>query len=273
MPELPEVETVRRELVPLLTSRRITRVEIYWHRLIDRPAPEIFVQHLVGTSITALRRRGKYLIFDLDSGEHWLIHLRMTGQIYVRQAQAPIDAHTHARVYLDDGGVIHYRDQRKFGRFYLVRDEDQVVGDLGPEPLSEDWQPEDLAERIRGRRARIKTLLLDQRVVAGLGNIYADEALFLARIHPACEGGRLTEAQVRRLHRAIRQVLLEALRARGSTMSTYIPPSERRGEYQQQRRVYRRKGQPCPVCGTPIEHMKLSGRSTYFCPRCQPFSC
>ncbi len=270
MPELPEVETIRRELIPLVVGKRIVRVEIYWSRLIDRPDLDTFVRGLEGRRLADIRRRGKYLIWDLDPGGHWIIHLRMTGQIYVRPGNAPVDPHTHARVFLEDGQAIHYRDQRKFGRFYLVEDENDVVGNLGPEPLAENWTAEDLAARLRGRRARVKSLLLDQRVVAGLGNIYADEALFLARVHPACEGGRLDEAAVRRLHAAIHQVLIEALDARGSTMSTYLPPSERKGGYQQQRRVYRRAGMPCPRCGTLIARTKIAGRSTYFCPQCQP---
>ncbi len=269
MPELPEVETIRRELAPLLMGRRILHVVIRWPRLVDRPAADEFCRRLEGRTFHAVRRRGKYLIFDLDSGEHWIVHLRMTGQLHVREADVGPDQHTHALLTLDDGRVVHYRDQRKFGRFYLVEDEDQVVGGLGPEPLAETWQPEDLAAALRGRRATIKALLLDQRVVAGLGNIYADEALFVAGIHPARAGGSLSEEEIRRLHDAIRRVLEEAIRARGSTLSTYVPPSGQRGQYQQQRRVYHRTGEPCPVCGAPVRQIRIVGRSTHFCPKCQ----
>ncbi len=269
MPELPEVETIRRELEPLLLDRRVKSVEIRWPPLVDRPALEDFISRIQGRAIVGLRRRGKYLIFDLDSGEHWIVHLRMTGQLYVRDVDSPPDKHTHARLFLDNGRVLHYRDQRKFGRFYLVTSEDDVVGHLGPEPLSEAWRVEDLAQALTGRRASIKALLLDQRIVAGLGNIYADEALFLAGIHPARAGGDLTQDEVERLHIAIREVLTEALAARGSTLSTYVPPSERQGSYQQRRRVFRRTGAPCPLCGTPVQRIKIVGRSTHFCPRCQ----
>lgn len=269
MPELPEVETVRRELLPLLVGRRVERVEIRWPRLVDRPSLDAFVRHLQGITIRDIWRRGKYLIFDLDSGRHWIVHLRMTGQLRVRDANDPPDRHTHARVFLDDGRALHYRDQRKFGRFYLVEREDEVVGDLGPEPLSETWRPEDLARRLTGRKAAIKALLLDQRVVAGIGNIYADEALFEAGIHPARPGGSLSMEEIKGLYRAIRKVLTEAIAARGSSLSTYVPPSGKQGSYQNHRRVFRRAGKPCPVCGTLIERVKIAGRSTHFCPRCQ----
>lgn len=269
MPELPEVETIRRELSFLLVGKRILHVEIRWPRLVERLTPDEFCHRVQGRSITAVRRRGKYLIFDLDSGEQWIVHLRMTGQLHVRGADVPPDKHTHALFRLNNGQVLHYRDQRKFGRFYLVEDEATVVGGLGPEPLTEDWHPEDLASALARRRATIKALLLDQRVVAGLGNIYADEALFLAGIHPARAGGSLSEEEIRRLHNAIRHVLEEAVRARGSTLSTYVPPSGQRGRYQQQRRVYHRAGDPCPVCGTSIRKIRIVGRSTHFCPRCQ----
>ncbi len=268
MPELPEVETVRRELIPLLVGKHITRVDIRWPRLVDRPTVEEFVHHLTGRAIVDIRRRGKFLIFDLDTGQHWIVHLRMTGRFYLRDTAQP-DKHTHALLFLSDERVLHYRDQRKFGRFYLVSDAEEVVGSLGPEPLGDTWQPHDLAEALKRHRAAIKSLLLDQRIVAGLGNIYADEALFLAGIHPARPGHTLTAEEVQRLHRAVRQVLEEAIAARGSSVSTYVPPSERRGSYQQQRRVYHRAGASCPRCGTPIERIKISGRSTHFCPRCQ----
>ena len=269
MPELPEVETIRRELLPLLVNRRVERVDVRWPRLVDRPTVKEFADRLQDSTITHIRRRGKFLIFDLDTGAHWLVHLRMTGRFYLRSDGAQPDQHTHALIWFNDGQVLHYRDQRKFGRFYLVAHEDEVVGGLGPEPLDGKWEPEVLSRALKGRRAAIKSLLLDQRLVAGLGNIYVDEALFLAGIHPARPGGSLSEEEIQRLHAAIRQVLEEAIAARGSSISTYVPPSERRGTYQQQRRVYHRVGAPCPSCGTPIERIKIVGRSTHFCPRCQ----
>ncbi len=269
MPELPEVETVRRELAPALTGRTIVEARFRWPRTAATPTAETFARRVRGRRIRGLRRRGKYLILDLDTDEHLIIHLRMTGQLYLRPPEHPPDKHTHVLLYLDSGQVLHFRDQRKFGRFYLVEDERQIVGSLGPEPLSDTWRVEDFAVTLARRRAPIKALLLDQRVVAGLGNIYADEALFLARVHPLRPGNRLTSDEIAHLHRAIRQVLNEALTARGSSMATYIPPSERRGQYQERHRVFRRTGHPCPQCGTPIQRVKVSGRSTHFCPHCQ----
>ncbi len=270
MPELPEVETIRRELAPQVVGRRVEAVDLMWPPVVARPDPDLFRRILVGRQVQALRRRGKYLIWDLDAGWHLILHLRMTGQVYVHPASVPPDRHTRAVVRLDDGKAVHYRDVRKFGRFYLVQDEALVVGGLGPEPLDPAWTPEVLFQALQGRRAPIKAVLLDQRVVAGLGNIYADEALFLARLSPWRPAGSLTWAEVQRLHGAIRQVLAEALDARGTSMRSYVPPSGRRGTYQQRRRVYRRTGEPCPCCGTPIVRERLSGRSTHYCPACQP---
>lgn len=270
MPELPEVETVRRELIPHLQGRTLVRVEFLWPGVAATQPAEEMAERLQGRRVEGVRRRGKFLILDLDDDWHLLIHLRMSGRLYLRPAQVPGDHHTRAVLYLDDGRAVHFWDQRKFGRFYLVEDEGEIGGTLGPEPLSPDWRVGDLARALARRRAAVKALLMNQQVVAGLGNIYADEALFLAGVHPLRRGGDLSEEEVARLHRAIRQVLQEAIGARGTSLTMYVPPSERRGRYQEVRRVYQRTGEPCSVCGTPVERLKVAGRSTHFCPVCQP---
>ena len=269
MPELPEVETIRQELVPHIKGRRILHVTFRWHRIAAQPRAEEMARRLVGHVITDVGRRGKFLLFSLEPPAVLIVHLRMTGQLHIHPTTTPPDKHTHVIISLDNERAIHYRDARKFGRFYLTAHAEEVIGHLGPEPLDPQWTPQDLAKAIRHRRAPIKSLLLDQRVVAGLGNIYTDEALFLAGIHPLRPGHTLSEEEIQALHHAIRQVLEEALAARGSTIATYLPPSQRRGEYQKRRRVYRRAGQPCPVCGTPIQRTRVSGRSTHYCPHCQ----
>jgi formamidopyrimidine-DNA glycosylase len=198
----------------------------------------------------------------------------MTGQVHLVPADAAPDKHVHLVMTLDTGRHLHYRDLRKFGRFYLVRDPHEVLHKLGPEPLSDSFTPVDLWNSIQDRGVVIKTLLLDQKIVAGVGNIYADEALFLAGIDPRRPGNSLTLADCSRLHTSIRQVLAEAIREGGSTLggselSNYRRPNGVQGQYQDRHRVYRRANEPCPVCGTPIQRIKLAQRSTHFCPHCQ----
>ena len=269
MPELPEVETIRRELAPRVVGRRINEVEIRWPGIIARVSPDIFRQRVQGACVTDMGRRGKYLLWTLEPEGTVIVHLRMTGQLHHHPSPVPADKHTHLIMRLDDGSEVHYRDVRKFGRWYWTSAPEEVVGHLGPEPLSPEWTVEEFAAALGRRRRPIKALLLDQRVVAGLGNIYADEALFVAGIHPLRRGDTLRVEEVRRLHEAIRQVLLEALHAGGSTFSTYQRPDMGEGTYQRRHRVFRRTGHPCPVCGTPIERIRVSGRSTHFCPHCQ----
>lgn len=274
MPELPEVENYARDLKPLLVGRRIQEVHVYWPRTVSDLSPEAFAEALAGRQIVNTDRRGKYLIFPLDNHQALVLHLRMTGQIKVLNKNIDPDAHTHVVFDLDNGQRLHYRDQRKFGRFYLVSDPAQVVGKLGPEPLQDSFTPIDLFNAIQGRKTAIKTLLLDQKVVAGIGNIYADEALFLAAIDPRRPGNSLTLADCNRLHTCIRQLLAEAIREGGSTLgrsalSNYERPVGVMGQFQHRHRVFRRTGLPCPVCGTPIERVKLAQRSTHFCPHCQ----
>jgi formamidopyrimidine-DNA glycosylase len=275
MPELPEVENTVRDLKPLLVGRRIEGVHIYWPRLIANLSPEAFEQQLVGRQIVNTDRRGKFLLFPLDDGATLILHLRMTGKLFPAESGEDLTKHTHLVFDLDNGQQLRYQDLRKFGRFYLVCDRETVLGKLGPEPLSEAFTPIDLLDAVQARRTAIKTLLLNQQVIAGIGNIYADEALYRAGIHPLRAGNSLTLADCSRLHASIRQTLAEAIREGGSTLgnsalSNYRRPIGVQGHYQRRHKVYQLTGKPCPVCGTPVERIKVAQRSTHFCPHCQP---
>jgi formamidopyrimidine-DNA glycosylase len=274
MPELPEVENTVRDLKPLLVGHRIEGVQVFWPRMLADKSPEAFSAELIGRQIINADRRGKYLLFQLDNGRTMVVHLRMTGQFHLVPPEAALDKHTHLVLDLDDGHQLRFRDTRKFGRFYLVDHPHMVVGKLGPEPLSEAFTPIDLFVAIQGRRIAIKTLLLDQRVIAGLGNIYADEALFYAGIDPRRPAYTLTQADCNRLHTGIRQTLANAIRDGGSTLgksmlTNYRRPTGVQGRYQERHKVYQMTGKPCAVCGTPIERIVLGQRSTHFCPQCQ----
>ncbi len=274
MPELPEVENTVRDLKPLLVGRRVLDVRIHWPRLVHGKSPEAFAAELSGRQIVNTDRRGKYLLFPLDNGCTWVVHLRMTGQLHVVPAQVDVERHVHAVLDLDNGQQLRYRDARKFGRFYLVDEPESVLGKLGPEPLSESFTPLELFNRLQGRRTAIKTLLLDQRVVAGLGNIYADEALFRVGLDPRRPARTLSQADCNRLHTAIRQTLATAIREGGSSLggsalTNYRRPTGVQGSFQRRHQVYHLAGHPCPVCGTPIERIRLGQRSAHFCPRCQ----
>ena len=270
MPELPEVETIVNQLRSHLLGRRIVSTWIGWERIVDRPPAEEFCQRLNQRIFSDARRRGKFLLFPFHSGDVLLVHLRMTGNLLLQPSSVEPDRHTHAVLTLDDGQRLHYRDVRKLGRLYLVDDPEELVGRLGPEPLAADFDAEALAARLADRRARVKSLLLDQRVLAGLGNIYADEALFRAGIHPLRLGESLSAGEIARLHAAIRGVLREAITAGGTTLRDYRSATGQPGEFQERLQVVQRRGEPCPRCGTLLERIRVGGRSTHFCPRCQP---
>jgi len=274
MPELPEVETVVAELRPHLVGRRILAAEVLWERTLAAPDLPSFTGRMAGRQITGLGRRGKYLRFELDSGDVLIIHLRMTGRLEIVPKDSPTRTGLHARARFDlsGGECLVFTDARKFGRIWLASDPAEVLGGLGPEPLDWDFDAARLAEPIRRRRVAIKALLLDQTVVAGIGNIYADESLFLAGIHPLRPGVGLSDDEIERLHDAIRRVLREAISQQGTTLRDYRPPYGLEGAYQHQLRVYQQTDRPCPRCGTPIERIRVTQRSTHFCPRCQPAS-
>lgn len=269
MPELPEVETYVRELRPQLIGKRVVGGEVHWPRIIAAPDSALFVELIRGRRFDTFSRRGKYMLLGLDSGETLIIHLRMTGEVRVHPVAVEPDKHTHLLLTLDSDERLHYRDQRKFGRIWLVDDPAGVLHKLGPEPLEDGFAPDDLGTGLAKRTASIKTLLLDQSILAGVGNIYADEALFLARIDPRRSGGALSGGEVAALHGAVRAVLQAGIEGRGSSLQNYAPPSGEKGSFQEAHRVFRRTAQPCYTCGTPIRRIVLAQRSTHFCPTCQ----
>jgi formamidopyrimidine-DNA glycosylase len=231
--------------------------------------PDEFCRQLAGRLIEDVSRRGKYLLFRLDAGLLWAVHLRMTGRLLHGQAGCPETPYLRARFRLDDDSSLCFIDLRKFGTMWLVDDESLVTSKLGPEPLSDDFTSAYLRGLLGRRSAPIKATLLDQSAIAGIGNIYADEALFAARISPKRAADSLSRQAVGRLHAGIRQVLEEALGDRGSSFRDYLDASGREGGHQLKVKVFRRTGEPCFECGSPITRVKLGGRSTHFCPKCQ----
>ena len=271
MPELPEVETVARGLRAFLVGSTIVDVEVRWARSVVPPDPAAFAARLVGQTVTAVGRRGKWVIVSLSEAGALLVHLRMTGRLVIEPGDAPDDPHTRVLFQLDDRRRLRFSDQRKFGRLVLSSDPHTVLADLGPEPLADDFTAARLEEMLARRRGRIKPLLLNQRFLAGLGNIYADEALWRASLHPLRRADTLTSVEVRRLHRAIRSLLQAAIGSGGTTLadSAYQQADGRSGEYADLLAVYGRGGQTCQRCRTEIERTVVGQRSTHYCPRCQ----
>jgi formamidopyrimidine-DNA glycosylase len=273
MPELPEVETVRRRLLPHLRGRTLAEVEVLDHRLTDPEPPEAVAARLQGVRIETLGRRGKYLIAELDDGAALLVHLRMTGNLLWLPAP-PEEAPRFLRAWalLDDGSYLAYTDARRFGTWRIAEDgaEAWLTGKLGPEPL-DGWVAADLARAFSGRKAPVKAAILDQRVVAGVGNIYADEALFAAKIHPAAPAGRLSRARVARLHGAVIAALEAGIEAQGASIRDFRTPDGGYGSAQERFVAYGRGGEPCVVCGTPLRRTVIGQRGTSYCPRCQRF--
>jgi len=264
MPELPEVETVTRGLRAALVGRTVVEVDVRREKTLVPPNAEGFVAHLTGRRVTQVRRRGKWILLTLDSGETLIAHLRMTGQL-VLSDDRPDDPYIRVLFALDDGRYLRFSDMRKFGRLWLTAHPDEVLGGLGPEPLADDFTAERLADMLRGRRRRIKALLLDQHFLVGLGNIYTDEALHRAGIHPRTRAHCLDAEEAARLLAAIRAVLRAGLAANGASIDWMY----RGGAFQNDFRVYHRAGEPCLTCGAPIERIIVGQRSTHFCPHCQ----
>jgi len=278
MPELPEVETIVRGLRGLLPGRRIISVRLGKTDFMDDPAA--LERDLPGQRIEAVQRYGKFVLLRLagstavsspKNGGRFslLVHLGMTGHLSPRPAAEPPPLHTHACFALDDGQELRYTDARRFGRMALLQEDalEGVLGKLGLDPL--EATAAEFHGLLAGRRAMIKALLLDQRVLRGLGNIYADESLWRARIHPARHAARLTPQQVSLLYRSVRRVLSDAIRLRGSSISDFVDASGRPGEYQLRHRAYAREGKSCFRCRTKIRRVLVAGRSSHFCPRCQ----
>jgi formamidopyrimidine-DNA glycosylase len=280
MPELPEVETLVRDLRPQLSGRRITSVQLtrdpaIRDRLIRYPSPTTFVRRLNGRTIKSVERRGKYIVMPLDKdGERLVIHLGMTGHLRVWEPEEVPVKHTHLRALLDTGLELRYDDQRQFGRLLLGTQEELVAARafparLGPEPIHGDLTEAEFERLIRGRRRPVKSALLDQSFLAGVGNIYADEACFRAGIRPSRWTHRLTVRERRALYSAIQEVLENSIAARGSSIINYVDAFGLRGSNQEQLLVYGRSGQPCLRCGTPLQGTRLAGRGTVYCRKCQ----
>ena len=279
MPELPEVETVRRGLNNLTLNQPIVGVEVLLARTIADPAEvEQFKQGLTGKAIAQWQRRGKYLLAKLQSDRPagWLgVHLRMTGQLLWLSQDSPLHKHTRVRLFFDGDRELRFVDTRTFGKLWYVPPhlelESVITGlqKLGPEPFADDFSLEYFARKLTHRRRHIKTVLLDQSIVAGIGNIYADEALFKSGILPDTIAANLTSKQIQRLHQAIIDVLQTSIDKGGTTFSDFLNLLGVSGNYGDAALVYGRKEQPCRVCGTPIEKIKLAGRSSHFCPNCQ----
>jgi formamidopyrimidine-DNA glycosylase len=273
MPELPEVETVRRGIAPVLDGARIEQAEIRDARLVRPFDPGIVAGELVGERVTTVGRRGKYLIVGFESGRSLLIHLRMTGSLrHAARGALADDPYTRAVLIMDNGSDVAYRDVRRFGTWDLLEPgelQPYLAARLGPEPLG-TLSAAGLAQRLAGRRAPLKAALLDQRTVAGLGNIYVDEALWQSRLHPLRVAGSLDADEHARLHRAVRAVLRKGIERQGSTLRDYAMPDGAYGTMQDEFRAYGRGGEPCVRCGTPLERIVVGGRTTTYCPRCQP---
>jgi len=270
VPELPEVETIRAQLAPRLEGRTLTRVEILDPRL-TRPYDLFEVaDELEGDTVLVVERRGKYLVLRLESGLALLVHLRMTGSFGFTPA-----THERAVLELDDGSRLAYRDVRRFGTWLVLETADiepYLSAKNGAEPLGPRFTVAWLASRLAARRAPLKAVLLDQRVVAGLGNIYVDEALWRARVNPLRPANGLGAEEVARVHRAIRAALRAGIERQGSTLRDYATPDGTEGSMQDEFRVYGRDGEPCPRCRTTISKTRAGGRGTWFCPRCQPLA-
>lgn len=274
MPELPEVETIRRDLEPRVLGRRVVGVRTAPDS--GKPVPVIkqldeaaFREGTVGATIQGIERRGKYLLFRLDSGLSLIVHLRMTGSLLHRQPADPPDRYLRAVISLDDGTELRFCDLRKFGGLWLAGSLEEVTTGLGPEPLGEAFTLDVLAAALAGRKAPVKSIILDQKRIAGIGNIYADEALFEARIDPRRLGKDISAKDARALHRAIVKVLLAGVESRGASFRDYLDADGNTGTMQMHVKVFRRTGKPCYVCGSLIERTKVGGRSTHFCPGCQ----
>jgi formamidopyrimidine-DNA glycosylase len=271
MPELPEVETIRLSLKSKLTGRTIDGAEVSYPKMVEGQAAENLIKQLEGRKITSLERRGKYLLCNLSGALVLALHLRMTGQLTVRRVTAPVEPATYFRLKLDNGTEMRFRDQRKFGKVftYPANVLPPAIAKLGPEPLTLEFTAAVLKQRFSRHQLAVKKALLNQEIVAGIGNIYADEALFMAEIHPARTVDSLDDCELEALYGSIRRVLRAGIEHRGTTRRDYRDGEGNPGSYQDKLQVYGRKGEPCPRCGVPIAKMNLGGRGTHFCPLCQ----
>ncbi|NOX98007.1 MAG: bifunctional DNA-formamidopyrimidine glycosylase/DNA-(apurinic or apyrimidinic site) lyase [Nitrospirae bacterium] len=271
MPELPEVEVIKDGLRRKLRNRTIKGVDILFKGSIKNLSPPVFGKRMLGRKFEDVSRRGKFLIFSLDNGSFLIIHLRMTGQLTYCPSNEEADKYLCLKFILDNGYQLRFMDMRRFGVVYLVKKLEEIttLANLGPEPLESNFTALSLEEILKGQKKKVKIVLMDQNLIAGIGNIYATEALYQAKINPERKANQLTEAEVKELHRAIRDILQRSISARGTSTDNYRDAEGKKGNFQYQLQVYQRGGEPCSRCGAKISQIKISGRSTYFCPSCQ----
>lgn len=274
MPELPEVQTIVNDLnAACIAGKTITGAKIYWSRTIAEPSAKAFCSRIKGKKISAIRRRGKFIVFELNKKNHLLLHLRMSGRLHLVPADLPRQKHEHVILSLKDRRQLRFHDTRKFGRFYLTSDAAKILGRLGLEPLATDFTQKNLAQRLSPRKRLLKPLLLDQTFIAGLGNIYVDEALWESKIHPCRIAASLTESEIRALHRAIPRVLKRGLKNLGTSLGTgktnFYSIAKHQGRNRDELMVFRRTDQPCPRCQAIIRRIIVGQRSTHICPKCQ----
>jgi formamidopyrimidine-DNA glycosylase len=273
MPELPEVETIAADLRPHLVGRTITRVELSFPTIVRHPEPELFVDGVAGMRIESVRRRGKYILIGLGNQLLLVVHLGMTGQLRIVDEVAALEKHTHAVFFLDDGRQLRYRDPRRFGRLLLGTEGELLASKkmprLGPEPLDPEFAADELYRRLRKRRAPVKAVLLDQKAIAGVGNIYADESLHRAGVRPTRLANTVTKKSARRLHESLRDSLQAAILNRGSSVDTYRDAWGEMGGQQEKLLVYGRAGEPCLTCGRLLSSVRIAGRTTVYCKHCQ----
>ena len=274
LPELPEVETIRQQLASKIIGATILGSTIHLGKVIKDPSPTAFADGIRGRRILSITRRGKYLIFGLTGGYNLVVHLKMTGQLVYENEGGPLPRHTHLVLHLDTGRL-RLTDLRQFGRVWLLpsaeTEKRSGINMLGPEPLAPEFSEGDFIARLKKSRRSLKPLLLDQKVVAGIGNIYADEALYRAGLHPNRQAADLTTREAKVLYRAVKEVLREGVSHRGTSIRNYVDAEGRRGTHQEFLKVHNRAGRPCLRCGTLIQKTKLGGRGTYFCPLCQAY--
>ncbi len=271
MPELPEVETIRNELSPWVVGQSFTTVTISDVKVVCGCSVKEVRRRLIGQKVDKLERRGKYLTFHLSNGNAMIIHLRMTGSLLIDPEED--GRYVRAAFRLSNGHRFIFSDRRRLGKMWLVDDADVVVCKLGPEPLDKSFTPNVLRQRLSRHHIPMKAALLDQCIVAGIGNMYADEALFAAGIHPLRKTDELSAKQVQTLHNSIRRILQAAIGNKGASVDTYVRPEGELGTAHFGFKVAHRGGEPCPICGGTIERIVVQNRGAYFCPRCQPLRC
>jgi len=269
MPELPEVETIKNALERCLVGRTFASVRITDTRPVQRLSQKQFCSGLVGRKITGISRRGKYLIISLSDSSNLIIHLRMTGALLWNPDED--EPFTRLEFFFDDGSRLIYSDVRRFGTMHLAADLNEVVGKLGIEPLNDRFTSKALARLLKSRATPIKSALLNQEHIAGIGNMYADEALFMAKIHPLRPAKSLTAAEIKTLHGSIREVLKKGIRNNGASIRNYRSPDGKTGTAHEEFAVAHREGQPCPACGAPVTRIVVGQRGSYFCQRCQNY--